>query len=120
MGGAEASRSECGAMLLEAIVALTVLSLAGAGALALAAAALRAERDMAGREAVNLAADRVLAASALLTRTDLDRRLGRRSVGEFTVEVQRPEPALYRIAIAESRSPDIELLVTVIYRPEAQ
>ena len=112
--------NERGVLLLEAMVALAIFALAGSAAVALTAASLRAEREMAEREATNLAADRVLAASALLTRTDLDRRLGRRSVGEFTVEVQRPEPALYRIAVAESRSPDIELLVTVIYRPEAQ
>jgi len=111
---------ERGAMLLEAIVALAILSLAGAATVALTSAALRAEREMGEREAVILAADRVLAASALLTRTDLDRRLGRRDIGEFTIEVQRPEPALDRIAVAEARHPAVELLVTVVYRPEAR
>ena len=111
---------ERGAMLLEAIIALAILSLAGTATVALTSAALRAEHEMARREAVNLAADRVLAASALLTRADLDRRLGRRNVSEFTVDVQRPEPALYRIAVAEARHPSVELLVTVVYRPENQ
>ena len=49
---------------------------------------------------------------------ELDQRLGRRGVGEFLVAVQRPERTLYRIALLQSRSPEVEDLVTVIYRPE--
>lgn len=110
--------NERGVLLLEAMVALAIFALAGSAAVALTAASLRAEREMAEREATNLAADRVLAAATLLTREDLDRRLGRRVIGEFTMDVQRHEPTLYRIAVAERRSETIELLVTVVYRAE--
>jgi hypothetical protein len=60
----------------------------------------------------------VLTATALLSRDDLDRRLGRHPIGQFIVEVQRPDPTLYRIAIAEGRAPEVEALVTVVYRPQ--
>jgi hypothetical protein len=53
----------------------------------------------------------------LLTRADLDRRLGTHRIGEFAVEVQRPERTLYRIAIAGAEAGANELLVTVVYRP---
>jgi type II secretory pathway component PulJ len=113
---------ERGAALLEAMVALAILAGAGASAVSLVSASLRAEREMADRERTLLAADRLLAAATLLTRTDLDRRLGRRDAGEFVVEVQRPRPSLYRIAVSESRAPEFELLVTVVFRrrPEGE
>lgn len=108
-----------GAALLEAMIALAILSAAGIGAVGLVAAGLRSERDVRDRERAVAAADRVLTASSLLLRTDLDQRLGDRQVGELLVRVGRPEPTLYRIAVAELAHPDVELLTTVMYRPEA-
>ncbi|MDQ3427917.1 MAG: type II secretion system GspH family protein [Gemmatimonadota bacterium] len=112
-------RGERGIALLEAIVALALLAGAGTTLVAALSAALRSENELRRREATLLAADRVLTAMTLLTRTDLDRRLGVHPVREFEVAVQRPEPTLYRISIAEARAPEIETLVTVVYRPEA-
>ena len=64
--------------------------------------------------------DRVLAAMTLLKRVDLDRRIGRHEVGEFVLDVQRPERTLYRIAVAQTSAPQVEDLVTVVYRREIQ
>ena len=69
------------------------------------------------RERELVQAERVLAASTLLERRDLERRIGRRTIGEFLVEVARPEPTLFRIAVATADHPDAALLVTVVYRP---
>ena len=63
--------------------------------------------------------DRVLTALTLLTRAELDRRLGRHPLGELMVDIQRPERTLYRIALAQQESPQVEDLVTVVYRREA-
>ena len=60
----------------------------------------------------------MLAAMTLLKREELDRRLGRHPVGEFLVDVQRPERTLYRIAIGPADAPQVEDLVTVVYRAE--
>jgi hypothetical protein len=104
--------------LLEAMIALAILGSAGAAAVGLVAAGLRSAAVGRERERTVMNADRVLAATTLLLRSDLDRRLGERQVGEFAVRIERPEPTLYRTAIAETSHPSTELLVTVVYRPE--
>jgi type II secretory pathway pseudopilin PulG len=109
---------ERGIALLEAIVAIALLAGVGTALVAALGGAIRSEDDLRHRETTVLAAHRVLTAMTLLTRTDLDRRLGIYPIGEFMVGVQRPEPTLYRIAIAEARAPEIETLVTVVYRAE--
>src|ERR1043166_5024887 len=109
-------RSERGVVLLEVLVALTVLSV---GALALVEsvdAGLQAERRDRQREAVLASEERLLHAMTLLRRAELDQRLGRRPIGEFIVDVQRPEPTLYRIGVLQSDAPTVEDLVTVVYR----
>lgn len=112
--------AERGVVLLEAMVALAILAIAGTAAVSLTADALRAEHEAGVREAALHDADRLLTALTLLTRTDLDRRLGRHRTGGMVAEIQRPEPTLYRIAVSEARAPAVELLVTVVYRPEPE
>jgi len=105
-----------GAVLLEALVALTVLGLVGSSVVSLLAASIRAEERAAGRERLLESADRVLIAMSLLDRRELDRRLGASELGEFLVVVTRPEATLYRLSIADRAAPDVELLVTVVHR----
>lgn len=108
-------RAERGAVLLEAVIALTILLAAGVSLVSLLGASLASEAALARREAEMRDLDRLLAAMSLLTRTDLDRRLGRHPVGPLVAEVQRPQPALYRLAVSRT---GIEALVTVVYRPD--
>ena len=110
--------AERGIALLEVLVALAILGGAGAALVGALAAGLRSEHDLREREMAVATADRVLTATVLLSRTDLDRRIGRHPVGELVVEIQRPEPVLYRIGIHDARKPELETLVTVVYRPE--
>jgi type II secretory pathway component PulJ len=105
-----------GVALLEAMVAIAILASAGVILVGTVGAGLRSEREARRREVTVHAADRVLTAMTLLTRNDLDQRIGTRRVGEFLVNVQRPEPPLYRIALSESATPEVELLATVVYR----
>jgi Tfp pilus assembly protein PilV len=109
--------TERGLALLEVIIALSILAGAGIAFVAALGEALRNEEQLRRRETTLLAADRVLTDMSLQTRQDLDRRLGSYPAGEFTITVQRPEPTLYRISVAELGSPEVETLVTVVYRP---
>jgi len=102
--------------LLEVLIALTILSIAGIGFVELVGTGLRVERDSRVREQIVGSEDRLLAALTLLKRSELDQRLGRRQIGEFTVDIQRPERTLYRIAVLQAQSPQVEDLVTVVYR----
>jgi len=107
---------ERGAVLLEVLVALTIVTTTGLSVVSLLNAGVRAERDARERERTLAAEERVLAAMTLLRRDELDQRIGRHPIGEFVVDVQRPERTLYRIAIAQERSAHVEDLVTVVYR----
>ncbi len=107
-----------GVALLEVLVALALLAGSGVALAGLVSAGLRSEGDARARERTLATEERVLAALTLLSREDLDRRLGRHRLGEFVVDVERPEGTLYRIALADTLAPDVEALVTVVYRPE--
>jgi len=112
-------RGNRGIALLETLVALAILSGAGLALVDLVTAGLRAEGESRERERVLAVEDRVLTAFTLLTRADLDRRLGRHPIGELVADIERPERTLYRIALAQQESPQVEDLVTVVFRREA-
>ena len=113
-------RSSRGTALLEVLVALAILSGTGLALLDLVTGALRAERDARERERLLAVEERVLTALTLLKRDELDRRLGRHPIGDLIADVERPERTLYRIALSQEESPQVEDLVTVVYRREAR
>ena len=111
-------RAERGSVLLEVVIALALLAVAGGTLVRLiaeSAAAVVAVRD---RETAVRSADRTLAALSLLTRDELDRRIGVHPAGGFQADIRRPAPGLYRIAL---RGDDRrgEILVTLVFRPAA-
>jgi type II secretory pathway component PulJ len=112
-------RSDRGAVLLEALVAMVLVSLSAALSLHVLRAALADLRSVAEREDQIRAASRTLAGYALLTASELDQRIGTQRRGGFIVRVQRPERGAYRIAVADTLVPGHELLVTVAARRPA-
>lgn len=106
-----------GAALLEVIVGLAILATSGTALVAAVGNTLERERAMLQREQELVAMERVLAATSLLTREELDQRLGDRRVGEFVVAVTRPSPELFTIGIRPVSRAEA-LLVTLVYRPE--
>lgn len=110
-------RDRRGVALLEALVAIAVVSMVSVSTVGLVSAALADQWQMRNRESALADAHRVLAAATLLTRGDLDVRLGRRRVGEFFIDVRRPEGDLYRVAVTRVDTPSVEELATVLYRP---
>lgn len=109
-------RGERGMVLLEVVVALAILSLAGLGLIELVAAHTNALGRAATRERVLWDEERLLTAHVLLQTSDLDLRLGTRDIGPYVVTVQRPEPHLYRVGVGRRQTPPVEDLVTVVYR----
>jgi type II secretory pathway pseudopilin PulG len=106
-----------GVALLEAIIALAVLSIAGLSTVALVDSTLKAQFEMHAREQQLATASRVLAAATLLHGPELDQRIGSREIGEFLLSVGRPEKRLYRLAISDVHVPEEDLLVTVVHKP---
>ena len=113
-------RTERGVVLLEVLVAVVVLATAGIGLVELIGSGLRAEREARLREGTLATEERLLSAVTLLNRKELDQRIGRRRIGEFIVDVQRPERTLYRIALLQESSAQVEDLVTIVYRAETK
>lgn len=110
-------RRRDGAVLLEAIIALVILTVSGVAAVTLvsqsADAVVRARiADAEAREASGF-----LYAVSLWTREDLDRRLGDRAQGEWRLIIQRPSPSLYEVVLTDSAATH-EILRTVLFRPE--
>ena len=110
--------AERGVALLEVLVALVILATAAIALLELVDAGTRAVAEARVRERELVDEDRLLSAYTLLARSDLDRRLGIRDVGPYRVNVQRPEPTLYRVALSRKQASEVEDLVTVVFRQE--
>ncbi|HEU5260774.1 MAG TPA: hypothetical protein VFU41_05025 [Gemmatimonadales bacterium] len=102
------SRPDRGVALLEVLVALAILAGAGMALVGLVGAGLRAEREARERERILAAEERLLTALTLLRGEELDRRIGRHLLGEFIVDVERPQRTLYRLALVQARSPEVE------------
>ena len=109
---------ERGVALLEVLVALVILATAAMTLVELVDSGTRAVAEARVRERELADEERLLGAFTLLDRGGLDRRLGRRSIGPYVADIQRPEPFLYRIALVRKEATDVEDLVTVVYRPE--
>ena len=107
-----------GAVLMEAMVAVVILAVAGTTAVTLvsqgADSVRRArEADVEAREASAL-----MHAVALWTREDLDRRLGSRAQGPWRLSIQRPDPELYDLALMDSAGTRV-ILRTSLFRPDS-
>jgi type II secretory pathway component PulJ len=115
MNTSNAGRGTRGAVLLEVIAALTIFAFAAVGAISLLSQLSESQHRAYANERTVADEDRLLTAYSLLARQDLDLRLGRRTVGPYLVEIERPEPVLYRVTIGDSSGVD---LATLLYRPE--
>lgn len=104
-------------MLLEAIVAMTILAVAGGAVVALATDSARAVERARAADAATASASAFVDAVALWPREDLDRHLGARTEGQWRMLVDRATPALYAVTIADSTGTRV-LLHTVLYRAE--
>lgn len=104
-------------VLLEAIVALTILAVGATTIVALAASSLDAVSRANAADAETRRANALLEAVSLWPRADLDRHLGDRPEGPWDLRIDRPSPTLYTAAIRDT-STNAVLLATSLYRAE--
>jgi type II secretory pathway pseudopilin PulG len=110
-------RDRAGAALLEAIVALTILAIAGTAAVVMASESARTVRHAREADAEVRAASDFLDAVSLWPREDLDRHLGSRVEGPWRMRVDRPAQTLYVVSLADTAGGP-ELLRTALFRPD--
>jgi hypothetical protein len=104
--------------LIEAIIALTILTTAALSLVALAAQGSRTIVQARDAETELRRASAFMDVVTLWTRADLDRRLGTRDQGRWKLRIDRPVPTLYEISLLDSTETR-ELLRTSVYRAEA-
>lgn len=104
-----------GAALLEAIVALTVLAIAGISLLGVASDAYRVIERSADSERRMRDANRLLDAASLWSRTELDQRLGERIQGSMRMRIVRLSAKLYRVQLLTAADDEL-LLATSLHR----
>jgi type II secretory pathway pseudopilin PulG len=103
--------------LLDAIVAITILGIAGTAAVVMASESARTVGRARQADAEMRDASAFMDAVSLWTRTDLDRHLGDRAQGPWRLRVDRPSPTLYTVVLRDSAGgPD--LLRTDLFRPD--
>jgi len=108
-------RARRGAILLEAIVAVTILAIAGLAGVAFVSDASASVQRARTRDRAVRDASAFMDAVSLWPRADLDRHLGSRPQGVWRLTVNRPTPTLYVLLIADSTGTD-ELLRTTVFR----
>jgi type II secretory pathway pseudopilin PulG len=104
-------------VLLEVLVALTILATAAASVVAFANDAARTVRRAGEAESEMRRASAFLDAVALWPREDLDRHLGERPEGPWRLHITRLTTTLYAVVLTDSTSAR-ELLRTAVYRAE--
>jgi type II secretory pathway pseudopilin PulG len=103
-------------VLLEAMVALAILGIAGAAAAWSVAETMSALSRAQARESEVRTASRLARAVSLWSRSDLDRHLGATAQGELVLLVERPTAHLYSVAVVQRSGRPV--LRTTLYRDE--
>jgi len=109
------TRGKTGAVLLEVLVAMTILAVAGMALLSGSSQAAQSLSMAREREREMRDASAFLDAVSLWTRADLDRHLGTRPQGPWRMHVARPTVSIYEVTITDSAT-SAPLLRTSIYR----
>ncbi len=106
-----------GVVLLEALIALVILTTAGAAAVTLVAESARDVQRVRAAEAEMRDASAFMDAVSLWSRDDLDRHIGDRHQGAWMMRIDRPTSTLY-VATLTNTATQAELLRTSLFRPE--
>lgn len=109
-----------GAVLLEALVALAIVTIALTAAMSALVGVLHQQSILRQREEQASSAGKLLGVYSLLTRNQLDQRLGQQVIDSWVLRVQRPEKDLFRVAVSAADAPEHELAATVMYRPASR
>jgi Tfp pilus assembly protein PilV len=112
------ARARGGSALIEVLVALVLLAVAGVAMITLLGQTSRTMRSTSDTERETRAASGVLDRFAAMDRAALVASIGRRDVAGFRAEVAQAAPDLFEIAVAASDTSSV-LLRTIFYRPDS-
>lgn len=108
-------RGKRGAVLLEALIAMSILAIAGLSLVSLTSQSAESLRLAQEREREIRAANAFFNAVSLWPARDLDRHLGTRQQGPWQMHISRPSATLYVVTLRDSLGATT-LLETKLYR----
>ncbi|MFN2397815.1 MAG: hypothetical protein ABR543_04115 [Gemmatimonadaceae bacterium] len=119
-------RTRPGSALLEVMIALVILGFASSSILVLTSQSIRAVTQAREADERLRDASAFFDAVALWTRDDLDRHLGVRAQGPWSMRVVRSSPTLYVVSLADTGQTERRegggdgrmILMTALFRPE--
>jgi type II secretory pathway pseudopilin PulG len=111
-------RPKRGVALLEVMVGLTLLAIAGVGLLVVLVQATDSVHEIDRRDGEARAASGQLDRASLWTRDQLDARIGSTRLADWTLHVAPLTPTMYRVALADTMTGAL-VLETSLYRPDS-
>ena len=114
------ARMRRGALLLEVVVGITVLAIAGVGWVTLLAQTRASIAEVRQREALTREASDLLQRYRIFGANELDARVGVRREGTLAIEVTSIAPHLYGLAALDSSGRKVLLTTTVYARDTTQ
>jgi len=110
-------RAKSGVALLEALIAVTIVSITSLSAITMVRETAHAITRARARDQELRQASAFLTTATLWTRGDLDRRLGSRAQGAWKLHIEREGSTLYVLSLRDSTG-RFELLRTSVFRKE--
>jgi Tfp pilus assembly protein PilV len=111
------ARSRHGSTLIDVLLALVLLAIAGTALVALLGQTSHSIRDAVESERLARRASEQIAWLSTETRADLDSRLGRTNLRGWTLDVRAASSTLFDISLSLSDT-SAPLLRTLFYRPD--
>src|SRR5256885_1417036 len=105
-----------GAVLLEAMIAITMIVIAGVGMVTLLGQSVTTAREAHRRDRDVRLASATLERVMLWTRAELDARVGTSRLGCCVLTIDLITPALYRVALLDTATNAV-VLETTVYQP---
>ena len=103
-------------VMLEVILGVAILGMAGVGLVTLLTQTLHTVRQGRGAERRTESAARVLDRATMLGESELTGRLGRSRVGDWNLEIAAPQTRLFTLAVRDTLTGAV-VLRTTVYRP---
>ena len=113
---AELRPSRSGAALIETLIAIVILAIAGVGLVTLLGQTVHTVHQFRERETEFAAAGRALDGMVSWSRTELDARVGEQSFHGWQLRITDAGTGLYDVVLADTLT-GAQLLRTTLYRP---
>ena len=108
--------SKSGMLLLEVLLGIAILGIAGVGLIMLLTQTVETVRHGRDTERRVMSASHLFNRATLYNTPELDARIGRQRIGEWNLEIVMAQMQLYSLAVLDTTT-GVVVLHTTVYRP---